>query len=375
MTVRQGRFGVRVGGGTDGSSVPDDEWDRFLKESVAGVRGAPEEPSARAREAAGRLRDRPGDTGGRTPTPPPRRRGKGRYAVGLAAALALMVVAFDPWGFVRPSGDGGRAERPLAQESERPTGAPPAGPDGRPTRAEPFRGSPAERWADGTAGITVPAARATGWMDEAQVEKALRRSLDFLAASNLDPGVLRGGHPAKAIALVNPHQRDVQEFLATSLRTPGKEKDPLRLFSRLDPASAQLVGDVVRTRGRITYEEGERGALRVAADVTYVYPVARGSGADDEVVRIIVRRETVLSWDDPAKVVTEPGTLSLVSYLTDMTNTACDRHTGYFVPVFASDRPTTGPANGVTVDPYDRSGSLAETTGAGDRGCGTATRS
>ncbi|MFB7576930.1 hypothetical protein [Streptomyces sp. NPDC056165] len=36
--------------------------------------------------------------------------------------------------------------------------------------------------------------------------------------------------------------------------------------------------------------------------------------------RTIVRREVVMSWDDPAKVVVEPGTFSLVSYKVDTTN-------------------------------------------------------
>ncbi|MFG2652081.1 hypothetical protein [Streptomyces sp. NPDC048436] len=45
-----------------------------------------------------------------------------------------------------------------------------------------------------------------------------------------------------------------------------------------------------------------------------------------------MRRETVMSWDDPAKVVTEAGTFSLVSYKVDTTNGGCDTFTGYFTP-------------------------------------------
>ncbi|WP_225805296.1 hypothetical protein [Streptomyces sp. NK15101] len=360
-----------AGGERDGSSVPDEVWEEFLRTSAEGAGDAPKEPSARAREAAGRLRAGPAEpTPWRAHTPGrPPRRGKGWYVAGFLASLVLLVVALDPGGVVGWSGDGDPAGKPLAQETGRPDQAPPAEPGGRATLAEPFRGSPAVRWANGTAGIAVPAAEATGWMTKAEVERALARTRDFLAASGLDPAVLRGGHPEKAIALMNPHQQDVRTFVTTALRAPDEDHDPLLLFSRFDPAQARPVGDVVKTRGRLSYREGRDGALEVTADVTYVYPVAPAGGGD-EVVRVIVRRETVLSWDDPAKVITEEGAFSLLSYKTDMTNGGCGGVTGYFRPEFGGGG--AGPdASGETVDPYDRTGPITE----GRDGCGTATRS
>lgn len=249
-------------------------------------------------------------------------------------------------------------------------------PAGLPTLDEPFKGSPAERWDSGTAGITVPVAKATGWMSEAQVKDALDSSRDFLAASSLDPAVLRGGQPAEAIALINPHQKDVQDFLATAFRAPSEENDPLLLFSRFDKEHTRVVGDVVKTRGRISYQEGERGALQVSADVTYVYPVTRAaadSGGDDEVARVIVRRETVLNWDDPAKVITERGSFSLVSYKVHMTNGGCGDPTGYLVPEYGAEQ--AADADGPAIDPYDRSGPVTEGTAGADGECGAATRS
>ncbi|MFB7518331.1 hypothetical protein [Streptomyces sp. NPDC056144] len=356
----------------DGSSVPDEVWEEFLRSSVEGGKDAPKEPSARAREVTARLRNEPPTTTAWRAYEPPRARSrrKGWYVAGFLAALALLFVAVDPGGLVGwSSGDGGTDGKPLAQESERPTQAPPAEPGGRATLAEPFRGSPAARWADGTAGITLPAARATGWMTKDEVGTALARTRDFLAGASLDPAVLRGARPTKAIALMNPHQRDMTDFVSVSLATPDEEHDPLVLFSRFDPAQARLVGDVVKTRGRISYREGKRGAVEVTADVTYVYPVAPAGGGD-EVVRVIVRRETVVSWDDPAKVITEKGTFSLVSYATDTTNGGCEDSTGYFRPRFGGGGPAAG-TGGEASDPYDRT---APITDGGGR-CGTATRS
>ncbi|GGO47886.1 hypothetical protein ABT039_15190 [Streptomyces lasiicapitis] len=367
--------------GKDGS-IPDEEWERFLRESEAGTQGAPEEPSARARMVARRLRDEPAEPQGwRAHQPVRERRGRRLwYAVGLLVAAGLLVVALAPgrvagW-FGGGDGDADGGSAPLAAESERPTG-PPASAASRqlPTLKQPFRGSPAARWGDGTAGIHMPSARATGWMSKEQVAQALTRSRDFLAASSLDPDVLRGERPRKAIALINPRQQDVKDYLAVTFREPSRENDPLMLFSRFATKDVRVVGDVVKTRGRVTFREGKRGAVEVTTDVTYVYPVVRAAGGSDEVARTIARREVVMSWDNPAKVVTSPGTFSLLSYKTDTTNGGCDNFSGYFTPEFHAERAATGSGDGPEVDPYDRSTSIdARLRDAEGTGCGTATR-
>ncbi|MFE4052882.1 hypothetical protein [Streptomyces sp. YIM B13518] len=359
--------------GRDGSARSDEEWERFLRESVAGAADAPKEPSARARDVAKRLRAEPGrgPEGWRSYTPARPRRRTGWYVAGLLAALVLLVVALAPGRAVDLFAGGDPDAGPSAAETARPTQAPPAEAARRPTVDEPFRGSPAARWASGAAGITVPEADAVGWMSAAEVERALARSRDFLVMSNLDRGVLRGEHPAKAVELINPHQEDVQDFLGTAFRTPSEKNDPLLLFSRFQPSRTRLIGDVVKTRGRLTYQEGERGALQVTADVTFVYPVAR-AGSDDEIVRTIVRRELVLSWDDPDKVITEPGTFSIVSYAYDMTNGGCGAPTGYLTPPFGTD--DRADEAGTEIDPYDRSAPVGRNGSAGD-GCAKATRS
>ncbi|WP_436738164.1 hypothetical protein [Streptomyces sp. BBFR102] len=365
-------MGTGAGAGRDGSSEPDDAWEKFLRESVEGTADAPKEPSARARSVARRLREEPEPPGWRTYSPAPPlpavRRERRRLAGPLIAALVLAVVVAVAW-FFGPFGDPG-AEAPAAPETERPTSAPPAQSAARPTLDAPFRGSPAARWESGAAGITVPKAEATGWMDAAEVRRALDGSLAFLTETNLDPGVLRGERPERAPKLVNPHQEDVQALLGAAFREPGPKSDPLLLVSRFDEEQAHLVGDEVRTRGRLSYREGERGALEVSSDVTFVYPAVRAEGARDEVVRTIVRRETVMSWDDPDKVVTEPGTFSLLSYRLHVTNGGCGESAGYFTPPFGTER--RAPTTGDEIDPYDRSTGLRD--GSGDR-CDKATRS
>ncbi len=358
--------------------ISDQEWERFLRDAGAGTPGAPEEPSARARMVGRRLREQPGPPDGwRTHRPAPRRRGgTARYVVGMVVAAVLLVAALASGQVTGWFGSDGGESAPLAQESERPTRPPALEAEQLPTLDRPFKGSPAARWGDGVAGIHMPSARATGWMSKDQVARALTRSRDFLAASSLDPGVLRGRRPAKAIALINPRQQDVQDYLATAFRAPSRKNDPLLLFSRFPKAEVRPAGDVVKTRGRITFREGKRGAVEVVSDVTYVYPVVRAVRGSDEVARTIVRREVVMSWDDPARVITEPGTLSLVSYKADFTNGGCDNVTGYFTPTFSSERSASGSGSGPEVDPYDRSTSMDDRMRQGSGvGCGTATRS
>lgn len=110
----------------------------------------------------------------------------------------------------------------------------------------------------------------------------------------------------------------------------------------------------------------------MTADVTFVYPVTRADAGGDEIVRTIVRRELVLSWDDPDKVITEPGTFSIVSYKYDMTNGGCGAPTGYFTPPFGTDR--RADEAGTVVDPYDRSAPVGRGESSGDE-CARATRS
>ncbi|WP_247746931.1 hypothetical protein [Streptomyces oryzae] len=330
---------------------------------------------------ARRLREEPDrPTGWRTyqlgsgPREKQRRTGRrGRkiwFGAGLLAVLGLVAVGLDPAGVVGwfPGGDGTHSGR---QEGGT---APSTIVAQQPTLEEPFKGSPAQGWGDGLAGIRFPTARATGWMSKAQVDQALDRTRDFLSASSLDAGVLRGKRPDKAIALINPRQQDVQQLLRTAFRDPSRKNNPLLLFSRFDPAKVKLAGDVVKTRGRVTYKAGERGALQVTADVTYVYPVTAAEEGSDQVARTIVRRETVMSWDDPAKVRTQPGTFSVVSYKLDTTNGGCDRFNGYLNPKFGPGQPAdTG--NGPEVDPYDRSRPMDERMREAEgQGCGRASR-
>ncbi|MFE7425909.1 hypothetical protein [Streptomyces sp. NPDC057545] len=389
----------------DGATPSDEEWAEFLRQAESGVGRdkAPKEPSARARMVTARLRDldeeavsrsrgrrlpwrkKPPVAGAWQPEgwrtgPEWRKRGGGRKRSGFISLLAVVLVTALALVAVRPSlltdhlpwrdSDGPASLPPLLPETARPTSAPsddPA-PDG-PTLAEPFRGSPALRWADGADGIEAPPAKAVGGMSEQQVAHVLATMKKLLVTANLAPATLRGESPAAVLDLLEPRQKDVQDELRKALKRPARGRDPLALFTRFDPREVRPVGDVVKTRGRMTFKAGKPGSVEVHADYTFVYPVRKAVSGPPRLERSLVRRELTLVLYDPTKYQVTAGKPALTRFDYQLYNSACDMHDGYVHPQFPDDAPApeaTGPAS----DPYDRGTPLPD----GRQGCGTVTR-
>ncbi|MFH8973175.1 hypothetical protein [Streptomyces sp. NPDC017890] len=395
------------------SSVSDEQLESFLREAAgSGGVPAPKEPSARARMVTQRLREQDGTAQraagrGRWPrrkrkaqgppsdTPPGWRTGPAaqgmdggrtrrrrlRAAVGVAIAVGLVVVAVRPslvldripeWeaGGAAPS-----SPAPLPGETALPTGAP-----GRadlldvPTRDDPFRGSPALRWGDGAAAIELPDAEAVGGMSKADVELALRRTKEFLVASNLDPAVLRGERPAAAIGVLDPTNSVMRSRVERALTAPSRDDNPLTLFSRFDPAEARVLGDVVKVRGHMTFAAGEPGQVDVHADYTFVYPLVRAGADDGPVERTTVRRDITLTLSDPRKWQVEQGTLNLKTYEVRTYNDECGVYDGYLHPAFPHTAATGAPGTGPAADPYDRSQAMGQESASDEEECGTVTR-
>ncbi|GAA3377982.1 hypothetical protein [Streptomyces racemochromogenes] len=384
-----------------GSGISEEEWQRFGEEIARESAQAPKEPSARARMVTERLRREEqeraraagrrgalGRRGRRTPGDPPgwrtgpswqeaedrRRRRRGLRATAASvgiAALALVVVRpellIDRLTGKTEAREAGAGAPPLPGESVRPTAAPDAAHPDRPTPEEPFRGSPAARWADGAAGIEVPEAAATGGWSREAVADALSKAKRFLVAANLDPRTVRGERPEAAMALLDPRQPEVPERLERSLTQPGGgENSPAILFTRFDPAEVQPVGHVVKVRGSMRAEAGDPGELLLVTDYTFVHPMAR---ADRSVQRTIVRRQITFSVLDPARWRATAGRLQLHTYKAEWSNVRCEPTGGFLHPDFPQDRPGGTQPSGPATDPYDRSGDIQ-----GD-GCGTVTRS
>lgn len=371
-------------------SIPDDIWEKFTRDTERDIRAsAQKEPSARARMVTERLRQQ--DARGEQPvgwrTEPARRTAEERAArrrrwwgvIGVPLAIAVAVVAMkpsllpgDPFG--SGGSDGTADASPLPEETVAPSAAPSAVDPDVPTLARPFAGSPAERYSDGAAGIVLPKARAVGSFSKAEVERVLQQSKQFLVDANLDRVTLRGGRPAAALKAIDPTQKDLLGDLNASLRKPDTKHDPLLMFSRFDPAEVRLTGNVIKTRGRMTFEAGKSHTVVVHADYTFVYPLVHADKGATEVARTIVRRVLDIELYDPAKYQVTPGKFNVSRYDSTFGNSDCDVNDGYFHPHFNSDTATTGAdPTGPTIDPYDRRDEGAAEIGDGE--CGIVTRS
>ena len=378
------RPGAGEEGGSSSSSIPDDMWEKFLEDSERDIRSsAPKEPSARARMVTERLREQ--DSRGESPpgwrTGPAWQEMNGRAArrrkwavFGVTVTAAVVLVALkpsllpgDPFG----AGESGAAEAaPLPDETAAPTAAPGASDPETPTLDRPFAGSPAERWADGEAGIVLPETKAVGAVSADRVGQALKLTKKLLVGANLDPKTVRGARPEAALAVLDPKQPGLLDDLGTGLRSPSRKHDPVTLFSRFDPDKVRPAGDVIKTRGRMTFEKGTQGGVAVHADYTFVYPVVRADGPT-EVTRTIVRRVLDVELADPARYEVTPGRLLLMNYDQEIGNSSCFVYDGYLHPEFTSSRSEGPDPSGPATDPYDRSKPIEH----GDDGdCGTVTR-
>ncbi|MET9811463.1 hypothetical protein [Streptomyces sp. NPDC006355] len=366
------------------SQLPDDVWEQFTRDTERGIRSsAPKEPSARARMVTERLRQQ--EARGELPpgwrTGPAWQEVNGRAArrrklwtaLGVTVAAAVAVVALKPSLLPGdPFGTGGsQAEAsPLPAETAAPTAPPAASDPDTPTLDEPFAGSPALRWADGEAGIVLPPAKAVGAVPAERVEQALKLTKKLLVGANLDPRTVRGGRPEAALAVLDPKQPELLDELGTALRSPSRNHDPVTLFSRFDPDEVRPVGDVIKTRGRMTFGKGTHGGVAVRADYTFVYPVVRADGPT-EVTRTIVRRVVETELADATRYQVTQGRLLLVEYDQEIGNSSCFVYDGYLHPEFPSSSPTGAAPSGPATDPYDRSKDIDD----GDRDdCGTVTR-
>ncbi|MFJ8309135.1 MULTISPECIES: hypothetical protein [unclassified Streptomyces] len=378
------------------ASLPDEIWERFAGDTEQDIRAsAPKEPSARARMVTERLRREQeaaeravrADKGRRTSrwrgsvarkgrqrgtepagwrTGPAWQEMNGRAArrrrmggvLGILGCAVLLLVALNPSRalsllFGGDSSDG-RAAAQLPPETAAPTAAPASVDPDLPTLKEPFRGSPALQYADGAAGIEVPEATAVGGLSKEQVAAALNSTRALLIDADLAPATLRGDRPEAALGLIDPEEKEVVDRLNASLAKPDKKNDPLQFFTRFNPKEVVPVGDVVKTRGRMTFTKDDRGGVVVHADYTFVYPLKQAAPGSETVARTIVRRVLDVEASDPSDKETTAGKLWVVSYDENFGNTGCGDSDGYMHPRFR-DTAASGPTpSGSPVDPYDR---------------------
>jgi hypothetical protein len=269
--------------------VPADEFDRELRELTEGTAGEAMfiEPSAaeRAMGAVAEVRQRP------TARPRARAKKRGQFAGTVFLAVTLILVGVADLlghhavvdGASASAGAGG-----AATASPRPGLAPPGPASGVESvlsgtispvdpfavpPADPFAGTTADHWADGAAGIVVPATGPVGGFSRAQVAAAYATTRQLLIAANLDGRTLLGGAPTAFAKLLTPGQRAA--FLTglnkTGVTSGGEPVSTRTWVASFAPGSTELVTNVIKVHG--TMRARTRAAV-LAVDVDYLFSYA-----------------------------------------------------------------------------------------------------
>jgi hypothetical protein len=242
--------------------------------------------------------------------------------------------------------------------------------------ADPFTGTPADHWADGAAGIVLPAAAPVGPFSKAQVEYAYKTTRDLLIAADLDKQTLLGGAPTAFADVLNSAQRG--EFLS-GLNKVGVDKHGAPLSTRawvmsFAPGSTQLIGSVIKVHGTMrataTRVQGYP-ELDVDVDYLFIYPIEPPHQPENwmRVVNEVAWTVHFGRWQGVASSFAPWYTTSAT--VGGVAGTNCGETDGYSHPDYpVTATPGAQPtvtASGAPVDPYvtgqTRTADCQETTG------------
>ena len=299
--------------GATGAGMPEDEIDRQLRALTEETAGEVKfkEASAAERQKLGQQKrayyaqeekDRARELKRlRRPMRKARRKRRllraARVTMWVASALALVgacVFAFHRFHATAASGQGSPNDTQVVTNGAVPTlsslspldsSPAPAAASGPP--GDPFSGVPADKWADGAAGIVLPAAKPIGTFSSSQVESAYQTTKKLLIAAGLDRPTLVGGAPTAFTNLLTAAERS--DFIS-SLNKIGIDKHGDALSSRNEivqfaPGTTKLVGTVIKVYGTMHAKHitrpGVPDALEVDIDYAMAYAVEPPKAPDD----------------------------------------------------------------------------------------------
>jgi hypothetical protein len=327
----------------------DDEFDRALRELAEGAAGEPRfrEPSAaeRARQAkqqAKRARKQSRRRRGRGRA----ERDRGRATTWTSVGVVLLLAAAGAFAWLQ-----------FRHPSTAATGAPvaPVVADAAPP-ADPFAGTPANTWADGAAGIVVPAAKPVGHFTAAQVKAAYQTTRKLLVAADLDKPTLLGGAPTAFADLLTSQQR--AQFLG-GLNKKGANQGGYPLSTRrwvmsFAPGSTHLIGSVVKVQGTMSAKSvSDSGTTALAVTVNYVFTYAiEPPGAPTDWMRFLAHQYGSFDfapWDDPGGAL-QPWDQTIIGHA----GLRCGSTDGYLHPDYPSERASGagGTQSGPGLNPY-----------------------
>jgi hypothetical protein len=340
----------------------DDDIERRFQEISAEISSAKGDFGAKGADKLDRAGQRPKNGPG---GPAPGRRKRGHALRGWLIAVVL-VGLLGGGAYLKLEGQAHNAAddtKPVtngAVPTLSPSNSPSAPARAAGPPADPFAGSPADTYADGTAGITVPAAVAHGPYSAAVVQAAYTDVRKLLTAANLDPATLKGGSPTAFADLLTTQERAyfVDRLDQTGLDSKGYQRSTRGWVASFAPGTTSLIGSVIKAHGTmsagITQISGHE-VLRIHLDYVFVYPV-EPPGQPGDWMRVVDRNYgdvDFATWDDPG------GALEPDLYLWNGGGTAgarCDVNDGFIHPQFPNGPGSKVKPSGTPVNPYDQSG-------------------
>lgn len=144
-------------------------------------------------------------------------------------------------------------------------------------RDAPFAGTPAEDYADGSAGFTVPELAPAGDFPVRDVAFAYATTKQLLEAVYLNEEAVFDENNSEFVGLL---QGEALEWFLQDYGHEDWTQDSRHTVFNLAPNSAELIGDVVKVDGHMSAEEAwdEGPYLRVETEYVIVYPIARPGG-------------------------------------------------------------------------------------------------
>jgi hypothetical protein len=218
----------------------------------------------------------------------------------------------------------------------------------------PFAGSPAAGYANGSAGIVLPAAHRAGQYSSAQVSAAYKTVKRMLVAAMLNWPTMDGHKPAALGRLLIRQQRSwFYKHLTRPVRShkgPWRSRNWVTAFA----PGTEVVGSIVKVHGlpmtarQVTVDH--HPALRIYADYIFVYAVQQ-PGVPTSRLRIVAQDYATVQfgqWYDPGG--------SLQPWITDFgasyAGAQCGTTDGLVHPAFPAVGPGRVAPSGAPVNPY-----------------------
>lgn len=346
----------------------EDQFDENLRKLLSGdaLEARFKELSAEEREKRARERQKAHKQARKAEGKARRRRGLRRMAWGLAAVVVIGGGAFAYLRFGRPAShpDAGSALTHSTTPSASATHTVSPRTDSGPP-PDPFAGTPTDKWANGAAGIVIPAAKPIGHYSAAQVEDAYQTTEKLLIAAALDKQSLFDGSPAPFADLLAQYERNI--FLSGLNKPKGVPGGPpgstRGLIVQFAPGTTTLVTSAIRVRGTMTAATASSGGnevLRVSINYIVAYAVEPPHAPADWM-------RVVAHFDGPVDFGDWGGSDASFKPVWNLSPASaggrCGMTDGYVHPEFPNESPSAVQGKGPVIDPYDFNS--PETVGCG----------